>query len=71
MIADVKPTRGPREVTPSDGSEPGPGDGPVVEPPAAPPAIESNDEPLAPMATRWPHTEAALARKRALSRRRR
>jgi hypothetical protein len=73
MVADVEPAGGvapcdPRQ--PTDWSESVPGDGPAVDPPEARPAIY-RDDPLAPLATGWPHIEAALVRKQALSRRRR
>jgi len=74
MVASVKPARGSHDATPTDPtdkSEPVPGDAPTVDPLVARPVVYSTGDPLVPLATRWPHIEAELVRKRAHSRRRR
>ena len=73
MVADAKPGRGAPHATHADPTETSQliaRDGPAAVPPVAPPGMHSPDEPLAPLATRWPHVEAELVRRRAFSRRR-
>ena len=73
MIVDAKRARGSLEATPSSptADEPVADDDSASRPRVARPAIDPASEPLTPLATRWPHIEADLVRKRALSRRRR
>ena len=75
MVVDVKPAKGSLDATPSevtDASEPGPSEGAVTpRRQVVRPAIDPRHDPLAHLATRWPHIEAEVVRRQALARRRR
>jgi hypothetical protein len=72
MVVEVKPARRAHDTTPSDPAEPVPGDGSAVaRRQVARPAIAPTSQLLTRLAPRWPHIEAALVRRCALSRRRR